>query len=247
MKKTGVIDNDEIACRQVESLANAKLLMVNEIGQMRIDLVPIVAVGNLSSTNQQCKVIVLGDSRVGKTALIHKFVTKESRADFKATVGVDISSLSMIVNGKQVDLQIWDTAGQERFNSLSSTFFRGTNIVILVYDITSKESFENVKTWRQEFLNTAIVDRIEDLPFIIYANKCDLEDERKVTEQEGEALSNQLGYPIMSVSAKTGQNVENGFKKVVELYLQYDQGNVQTISIIDSKLRESEEQKKCNC
>eukprot|EP01071_Lankesteria_metandrocarpae_P005015 Lankesteria_metandrocarpae@DN3810_c0_g1_i3.p1 len=98
------------------------------------------------------KVIILGDSGVGKTSLMNQFVHKRFSNQYRATIGADFVSKDVVVDGQQVTLQIWDTAGQERFQSLGVAFYRGADCSVLVYDITNTKSFGSLESWRDEFL-----------------------------------------------------------------------------------------------
>lgn len=126
------------------------------------------------------KVILLGESGVGKTALSQRFVNDFFTSQFKSTVGVDFQHMEVVVEGKPVNLQIWDTAGQERFQSLGYSYYRGADCCGLVFDCTSPESFEKVAEWREQFLrNCGPVGYI--FPFVLIGNKSDrVEGDKKV-------------------------------------------------------------------
>lgn len=181
------------------------------------------------SSPLSCKLIVLGDSGVGKTTIIHKFINQEFRADFKATIGADFSTKTCFAGNKQVELQIWDTAGEERFHSVGAAFYRGTDACILVYDITNHLSFERLDVWRKDLIEKADIDST-DFPFIIFANKCDLEDQRQVSISEAESFANTYSCMLFEVSAKSGQNVEKGFQTLAEQFLK-SSNKVRTVDI----------------
>merc|ERR1712230_223824 len=134
------------------------------------------------------KVIILGDSSVGKTSLMNMYVNKKFNNQYKATIGADFLTKEVMVthNGDQrlVTMQIWDTAGQERFQSLGVAFYRGADACILVFDLTSKKSFQNLNTWREEFLIQASPRDPESFPFVVLGNKVDLKDSRMVAVKE---------------------------------------------------------------
>merc|ERR1711934_1216407 len=131
------------------------------------------------------KVIILGDSSVGKTSLMNMYVNRKFNNQYKATIGADFLTKEVMVthNGDQrlVTMQIWDTAGQERFQSLGVAFYRGADACILVFDLTSKKSFENLDTWREEFLVQSGPPDADTFPFVVLGNKVDLKDSRVVT------------------------------------------------------------------
>lgn len=130
------------------------------------------------------KIIILGDSGVGKTSLIQRYVNKKYTQQYKATIGADFSTkeveLEDINGGKATaTLQIWDTAGQERFQSLGVAFYRGADCCVLVYDVTNEKSFARLKTWRDDFLLNSNVNNPESFPFVILGNKMDVDDSKK--------------------------------------------------------------------
>lgn len=194
-----------------------------------------------------CKLVVLGDSGVGKTALIHNLISQEFRADYKATIGADFSSKTCFIGNRQVELQIWDTAGDVRFHSVGAAFYRGTDACILVYDITQRGSFERLEMWREDLISKVEMERIDEFPFVIFANKSDLEEGRQVTVEEGLAFAESINcHHHFQASAKTGENVEDGFTKIAELFLAYVRNEVQTVAVRGVSLTENREEKgKC--
>ena len=179
-----------------------------------------------------CKLIILGDSGVGKTTLIHNFISKEFRADFKATLGTDLSSKIFEVNGKQVEAQIWDTAGTERFRAMGSAYYRGTDACILVFDITSHDSFIHLNEWRKDFIDNADIEDPDIYPFVLFANKSDLTSQRKVSLEEEETWAKQKNCPLFDVSAKTSANVEEGFRKAIELFFEFNKQSVLNVNVV---------------
>mmetsp|Transcript_28428 Transcript_28428/g.44042 ORF Transcript_28428/g.44042 Transcript_28428/m.44042 type:complete len:154 (-) Transcript_28428:349-810(-) len=129
------------------------------------------------------KVILLGDSGVGKTSLMDRYVHKKWAAQYKATIGADFLTKEVEVDDRLATLQIWDTAGQERFQSLGNSFYRGADCCILVFDVTDRKSFEQLETWRSEFILQANIGDADKFPFILLANKIDLEDKRAVPQR----------------------------------------------------------------
>lgn len=135
------------------------------------------------------KVIILGDSGVGKTSLMNRYHSRKFTGQYKATIGADFLSKEVTVaGGKTATLQIWDTAGQERFQSLGCAFYRGADVCLLVYDVTDPKTFENLETWRAEFLRQVGLDESEasSFPFVVLGNKVDREPERRVSKETGE-------------------------------------------------------------
>lgn len=124
--------------------------------------------------------------RVGKTSLMQRYMTGKYTSQYRATVGADFLSTNISHNGKSYSLQIWDTAGQERFQSIGSAFYKGSDCCVIVYDITSQKSFDNIETWKSEFIDQGGVKDPSKFPFIIIGNKSDKEEEREVSKSKAE-------------------------------------------------------------
>lgn len=169
--------------------------------------------------SKQCKVVVLGDSGVGKTTIIHHYINNEFRADFKSTIGADFSSKIITENGISVDLQIWDTAGEERFHSVGAAFYRGADACILVYDITQQESFMKLQNWRDDLYVKSGIPPDENFTFITFGNKADLVEQRQVPEETVKSWGEANNIPVFEVSAKSGQNIAEGFQELVRLFI----------------------------
>ncbi|CAF4845513.1 unnamed protein product [Rotaria sp. Silwood1] len=122
------------------------------------------------------KVIILGDSGVGKTSLMGQYVSHKFSNQYKATIGADFLTKEVQIDDRLVTMQIWDTAGQERFQSLGVAFYRGADCCILVYDVTSSNSFKSLDSWRDEFLIQAGPRDPENFPFVVIGNKTDLDN-----------------------------------------------------------------------
>jgi Ras-related protein Rab-11A len=122
------------------------------------------------------KVVLLGDSGVGKSNIISRFTKNEFNMESKTTIGVEFATKTIEVNGKLVKIQIWDTAGQERYRSMASAYYRGASGALLVYDITRATSFENLQKWLRELKNFAA----EDITCLMVGNKCDLRQYRSI-------------------------------------------------------------------
>merc|ERR1719373_1272987 len=137
------------------------------------------------------KVIILGDSGVGKTSLMNQYVNQKFSKQYKATIGADFLTKEITIEDKAVTLQIWDTAGGERFQSLGRAFYRGADCCVLVYDITRPQTLERIVNFRDEFLNQTEQDDPK-FPFAVVRNKTDLYDEgSSVTEQKSEQYFNE--------------------------------------------------------
>ncbi|XP_062617273.1 ras-related protein Rab-35-like [Saccostrea cucullata] len=160
------------------------------------------------------KLLIIGDSGVGKSSLLLRFSDNTFSGTYITTIGVDFKIRTVDVNGEKVKLQIWDTAGQERFRTITSTYYRGTHGVIVVYDVTSGESFANVKRWLHEIdQNCDVVNRI------LVGNKDDDSDRKVVLTQDAQRFADQMGIQLFETSAKENKNVEEMFLAITKLVL----------------------------
>ena len=194
-----------------------------------------------------CKLVVLGDSGVGKTTLIHSYVSNEFCADFKSTIGADFSSKTMEVNGVSVELQIWDTAGEERFHSVGSAFYRGADACLLVYDLTQKETFDRLDFWKNDIVQKSSITSPEDFPFVIFGNKSDLIDQQQIDPEFASGWAEQNKRPHFTVSAKTSENLQEGFQTIVQLFLNNASRTIEAVPAITLHPEESTPQKKSCC
>ena len=154
------------------------------------------------------KLLLIGNSSVGKSSLLFRFVENVWDDSFVPTIGVDFKLKTLEVNGKKVKLQIWDTAGQERFKNITASYNRGGNGVLVVYDITERESFDNLTSWLIEIEKNAN----KNVYKLLIGNKCDLEDKRKVTYQEGKDFAESNGMKFIETSAKDNTKVQEAFE-----------------------------------
>jgi len=166
------------------------------------------------------KIVCVGDGAVGKTSITLRTCHGKFDGEYLLTVGVEFGTkICMIDKQNEVRLQIWDTAGQERFRFLQPAYYRGAHGALIVFDITRKESFNNIPTWLGNVVDTVG----ESIPTILVGNKCDLDDVRIVTFAEGKRLAEELStqyktvIPFFEASAKTNQNVEEIFLKLAEM------------------------------
>ncbi|XP_016303958.1 ras-related protein Rab-8B-like [Sinocyclocheilus anshuiensis] len=153
------------------------------------------------------KLLLIGDSGVGKTCLLFRFSDDAFNTTFISTIGIDFKIRTVELNGKKIKLQIWDTAGQERFRTITTAYYRGAMGIMLVYDITSEKSFENIKNWIRNIEEHAS----SDVEKMILGNKCDMNDRRQVSKERGEKLAIDYGIKFLETSAKTSVNVEEAF------------------------------------
>ena len=157
------------------------------------------------------KVVLIGDSGVGKSNLLSRFTRNEFSLESKSTIGVEFATRSITVDGKVLKAQCWDTAGQERFRAITSAYYRGAVGAILVFDLSKRATFDNVSRWLSELRENAK----EGIVVMLVGNKTDLGTEkRQVTADEGEAKAKELGIMFIETSAKAGINVKALFRKV---------------------------------
>jgi len=164
------------------------------------------------------KVLLLGNSDVGKSSLLLRYVDSVWSDTFVPTIGVDFKVKTIEIDGKKVKLQIWDTAGQERFRTVVSTYFRGAHGIFLIYDITNRDSFKNLENWLIEIEKNAS----ENVLKILIGNKNDLEDEREIQSDEGKAFANRNGMQFIETSAKMNTNVNEAFETLGKLMIEFN-------------------------
>ena len=164
------------------------------------------------------KIILLGDSSVGKTCLLNLYIKNEFTMQYKATIGADFLTKQLVRKNSSINLQIWDTVGSEKYHSIGSAFYRNCETCILVFDLTNADSFKNVETWRKEFLSSLNPPEGDKYPFVLFGNKSDMEGDIKITDDEIRTYCLEHNdMPYFKVSAKNGTGVEEGFDKVCDL------------------------------
>ena len=164
------------------------------------------------------KVLVLGDPSVGKSCFLIRYTDDTFQDVYLSTIGMDCKYKDVVLEeDKSIRLQIWDTAGQDRFRSITKNLYKGASGIMLIYDITNRKSFDNVKTWvnsiREEVSNKVVI--------VLVGNKVDLEKKRQVETEKGEKIADEFDMPFFECSALTGENINKAFetlaKKLVEV------------------------------
>jgi len=200
------------------------------------------------------KVLLLGDSCVGKTSIFHRFVKDDYSETYKATIGADFYSKEIRIDDTEVILQMWDTAGQERYQSLGTSFFKGSDACILVYDITSQESFDALTQWVEQFLQG--VGASEDpketgLIFVVLGNKSDLKEDRQAQEDAGSSLVStevveqfceQNGCQFFETSAKSGFQVKEAFDFIARQGIEKSDSQINGYEMIALDLDDEEDE-----
>eukprot|EP00127_Corallochytrium_limacisporum_P002525 Clim_evm82s128 gene=Clim_evmTU82s128 len=157
------------------------------------------------------KLLLIGDSGVGKSSLIIRFSDDTFSPSYITTIGIDFKVKTVEVEGKRIKLQIWDTAGQERFRTITTAYYRGAMGILLVYDVTKEKSFDNIKNWVRNIEQHAS----KDVEKVLIGNKLDCVEERVISEEKGKALAAEYDLKYFETSAKVSTNVNEAFHAVV--------------------------------
>ena len=173
----------------------------------------IIYILNLSYSDYIFKIVLIGDTSVGKSCLLTRFADDQFTDNYVTTIGVDFRFKTMIVMDKIVKVQVWDTAGQERYRSITNAYYRGAEGILIVFDLTNKESFKNIENW----INEVTVFTGNDVIFMCLGNKCDLKKE--ISKSSIEDFKKKSKLEIFNVSAKTGDGVEDAFTHIIELLI----------------------------
>ncbi|KAI8642345.1 ras family-domain-containing protein [Parasitella parasitica] len=166
-----------------------------------------MATAKSASYDYLIKLLLIGDSGVGKSCLLLRFSDDSFTPSFITTIGIDFKIRTIELDGKRIKLQIWDTAGQERFRTITTAYYRGAMGILLVYDVTDDKSFGNVRNWFSNIEQHAS----EGVNKILIGNKCDMEDKRVVSTEQGQTLAKELEIRFMETSAKANIGVEEAF------------------------------------
>ena len=178
------------------------------------------------------KVLLLGNSDVGKSSIILRYVDQTWSDTFVPTIGVDFKVKTLEVDNKKIKMQIWDTAGQERFRTVISSYFRGSHGLFLIYDITNRDSFKNLENWLSEIEENA---NKNVLKFLI-GNKCDLENDREIQTKEGQDFANRNGMQFMETSAKEDKNINEAFEALAKLMMEFSNEKNSSLNKADTKV-----------
>ena len=179
----------------------------------------------MSKKEAKYKILILGDSKVGKSCFLTRYADKTYQEDYLSTIGMDYKIKNYeLENGAIIKLYIWDTAGQDRFRSITSNYYKGADGIILIYDITKQETFNNVRNWITSIKEEAPAKVV----LILVGNKVDDEKNRAVPQSEGEKIADEYNLPFLECSAKSDINVTETFdvliKKIVEINPKNKQG-----------------------
>ena len=189
------------------------------------------------------KLIFLGDQSVGKSCILNRFMNDTFKEDYQATIGLDFQSKNVQIDNKDIQILLYDTAGQEQFRSLIPMYTRDANIILLVYDITWKDSFIHLPDWLKDLTNI----KKDEVIFALVGNKIDLDEKREVSIEEGQKIAEENNFIFQEVSAKTGSGFSELFYKNLfeEIRTKFRPGGQQpSTEIKDIKFNIEEDKKK---
>ena len=154
------------------------------------------------------KILTIGESGVGKTCVLRRFVENKFLKNHLATIGIDFKTKTLNINNQEIKLKIWDTAGQERFRNITTQYYKGADGIVLVYDVTDEASYEKIRDWMEQILSNTQQDEIG---LVLLGNKCDMEP-RNVTEEMGKKMAEELKINYFETSALNGQGIKEAFE-----------------------------------
>ena len=163
-----------------------------------------------SDSSVTFKILTIGESGVGKTCVLRRFVENKFLKNHLATIGIDFKTKTLNINNKEIKLKIWDTAGQERFRNITTQYYKGADGIVLVYDVTDDGSFEKIRDWMAQIQSNAQRD---ELGLVLLGNKCDIEP-RVVTEEQGTKMAEELKVSYFETSALNGQGINEAFEQL---------------------------------
>ncbi|VDN01628.1 unnamed protein product [Thelazia callipaeda] len=164
------------------------------------------------------KLLLIGDSGVGKTCILYRFSDDAFNTTFISTIGIDFKIKTIELKGKKIKLQIWDTAGQERFHTITTSYYRGAMGIMLVYDITNAKSFDNIAKWLRN-IDEHFKHASEDVEKMLLGNKCDMAERRVVSRERGEKIASDHGIRFLETSAKANIQIDKAFYDLAEAIL----------------------------
>ena len=163
-----------------------------------------------SDSSVTFKILTIGESGVGKTCVLRRFVENKFLKNHLATIGIDFKTKTLNINNKEIKLKIWDTAGQERFRNITTQYYKGADGIVLVYDVTDDGSFEKIRDWMAQIQSNAQRD---ELGLVLLGNKCDIEP-RVVTEEQGTKMAEEVKVSYFETSALNGQGINEAFEQL---------------------------------
>lgn len=202
--------------------------------------------------DRTCQILIIGDSSVGKTSILTRYTNGTFKEEYLFTVGLDYYSKDEIFNNKTINVKLWDTAGQERYKSLTQSYFKNAEGVIVAYDITNTESFDNLKFWINS-IKTNMENKNVFIPVIIIGNKTDMEESREIMIEDAKKFAEENKYKYFETSAKTGEGIDKAIRDLLNQILNQsgnndDQKEFRKDSVqIKENTEEKSEKKKKGC
>lgn len=169
-------------------------------------------------SERKIKVLLLGDANTGKPSILN-ILTKSSNTEYKATISNDYSTKKININGKDITLELWDTSGQERYRSLGPTFYRGTDICVLVYDVMNQQSFDNIDKWRKDFISQIGLSPEKYFPFLLIGNGSNKPD-KVVSESTAQQYADKYNMLFYEVSTEDHDNINAAFEAITQKALE---------------------------
>ena len=195
--------------------------------------------------DERIQLIMIGVSGVGKTSLIRRYTNNIFNTNHLETIGIEFFNKEERINDQIIQIKLWDTAGQEIFHSLTKNFYRKADGIIIVYDITNKESFERIQDWVKSVYDNT--DTYKEIQMIIVGNKIDLEERREVSKEEGLKIGKYFEIDFFEASAKNAEGVRNFMIKIIEDILNNKVNNRNSINIKNYKNGNDDEDNERNC
>ena len=163
-----------------------------------------------SESSVTFKILTIGESGVGQTCILRRFVENKFLKNNLATLGIDLKTKTLNINDQEIKLKIWDTAGQERFRNITTQYYKGADGIVLVYDVTDDASYDKIRDWMDQIVHNTQKDEIG---LVLLGNKCDMEP-RNVTEEQGNKLAEELKISYFETSALNGQGINEAFEQL---------------------------------
>ena len=197
----------------------------------------------MEKNEKKLKIIILGSSEVGKTCILNRYFHNEFKENVLSTVGIDFQTKFFKFDGDQkIKVNYIDTAGQEKFRAISVNYLKGTNGVILVFDITNKETFDLLESWLKELKDT----NKSNISKVLVGNKSDLAENREVTVEDANKFANNINCKYFEASAKTGENINEALDEIARIsYINFSSTEERSNSIVLSKQQGKTKKKKC--
>ena len=192
--------------------------------------------------DDKCQLLIIGNSIVGKTSILTKYTSKAYTESYVATVGLDFFTKDESIDGKTIRIKIWDTAGQERYKAITKCFFQRAQGIIIVFDVTNKRSFDDLKMWIDSIKSQSkLTEDLENMPIILIGNKIDL-PKRVIDKETALNFAKEQNLEYYETSAKTGEGIDNAMKELVKKVMVYINKKNGTDNL---KLNENSSKRKC--